>query len=402
MALLAMVLLACEFLPGLPPYLGIVSSRAIGMIGAASIAMLIMGVAYAYAVKARNLTLLDTPARGLIIVTGCAAAIIVHGIIVSRFEPLDVRRFSVSLVPLVFMLGAASAVGSALRHASTEQIDSALWIAFWSFAAVIALRAFGLEPLGTAYSHPMFPFSETSEFALAFGPVYLYRTVRAQGPSQYLWLVFGLAAAVLLRSATLMVFAAGAAMLCRRLLLAFALSAIPIAAGAAVHLTYFTSRADISSHSSSISALVYLQGWEFVYHYLYKSDGLGLGFQQLGVHPPSLAISVLIKTLNNGKYLNTMDGSFLFSKLASEGGILGIAIGCAYLLGCWREIRRVRSGSVLSHDLFASCVLIGFGVDMFIRAPGYFFGQPLLFLGALWSLSSPKTAAASRWTVHIT
>lgn len=388
--LLAAVILSTQFLPSLPVFLGLASSRAAGMIAAAAIAILIMGVAWARAPKPQNITVLDLPANGLILVFAFLVAIVFHSTVANHIEPLDASRFGASLIPLIFLLVGASAIGSAIRCASIQQIDTVLWASFILFLGVILLRILNFEPNAPAFSHPTFPFSETSHFALAFGPVYLYRCAKAGTASRYLWILFGFACALVLRSATLMAFAVGGALISRKTLITITILLISLLAGVAARLTYFTSRADISSHSSSISALVYLQGWEFIKRSWQISDGWGIGFQQLGVHPESVPASELIRTMNNGKNLNTKDGSFLFSKLASEMGLFGVIATCAFLVICLKLICRIRDYTLRPHDLFASCVVIGFGVDMFIRGIGYFYGEPLLFLGALLSLSPAR------------
>lgn len=389
-ALLATVILSTEFFASIPTYSGIASSRAAGMIAVASIAILVIGTLHAQTAKLHKFTILDRGANQVIFALLLITLVILHGIIAAFLNPIDFGRFSASLFPLIFLIAGAMALSSILRVATASQINTVLWITFYIFVGVMALRALGIQPRASAYSHSTFPFSETSHFALAFGPIYLYRCARSSVRSQYLWIIFGLACAVLLRSATLMAFVGGAALLCRKVLVTASIIMIPLLAGAAAHLTYFTSRANISSHSSSISALVYLQGWEFVVHSLRISHGWGLGFQQLGIHPESVPASRLIRAMNDGKNLNTKDGSFLFSKLVSEAGIFGIVISSAYLVLCWSLIRRIRSRSVALHDMFAYCLIIGFGVDIFIRGIGYFYGQPLLFLGALFSLHPPK------------
>ncbi len=389
--LLGVIILSTQFLSPLPDYFGIVSSRAVGMIGAACIAILIMGFFTGQSPRPRNLTLLDSSAKGLVVCACLISGIVLHGIIVSWILPLDLNRFAASLIPFLFLSFGAIAIATAIKSSTAQQIDTVMWASFSAFTAIIVLRLLGVQPRSSVFTHPVFPFSETSHFTLAFGPVYLYRCVRARNSSQYFWIIFGVLIAVLLHSATLLAFVGGSALLCRKSLFLVALAGVAFIAGAATHLSYFTSRANISSHSSSISALVYLQGWEFIIRSLHETHALGLGFQQLGVHSLSAPASDLIRAMNNGKNLNTMDGSFLFSKLASEFGVIGLALGVAYLFMCFRLIRRLRSHVVHAHDIFPACVFVGFGVDMFIRGIGYFYGGPILFVGALLSLPRSKS-----------
>jgi len=199
--------------------------------------------------------------------------------------------------------------------------------------------------------------------------------------------LFGFGLALLLKSATMIAFAFAAALLCRRLTIILAAMGVALVAGVATHLHYFTSRADISSHSSNVSALVYLQGWEFVWRALTISHGWGLGFQQLGVHPMHLAVSRLIRAANQGKGLNTKGGSFVFSKLSSEFGMFGIALAIAYVYFCLKCIANLRTTKTFQHDTFSHCVIVAFSVDLFIRGIGYFYGPAMLFLAAAYSLA---------------
>jgi hypothetical protein len=132
---------------------------------------------------------------------------------------------------------------------------------------------------------------------------------------------------------------------------------------------------------------VYLQGWEFVWRALTISHGWGLGFQQLGIHPMHLAISRLIRAANHGKGLNMKGGSFVFSKLSSEFGMFGIALAIAYLYFCMKSMVTLRTTKTFQHDTFPRCVIVSFGVDLFVRGIGYFYGPAMLFLAAVYSLS---------------
>lgn len=385
---LVVAILCTEFIPPLPVYLHLTRTLAFGTIAAGALAILIvLANTTILAIKRHHFTLADASVNSLLFVALLITLICFHGILAARLVPMDYQRFVLSLIPLWFLLAGGLALGSALRHASSAELHTVSWISFWVFISFAILRVLELEPLAAGFNKPMFPFTEPSHFALAFGPIYLYRSVTAPRRHQILWIAFGLALAVLIKNATLVAFAFGAALLCRRLHLLILLVGIVLLAGATTHLSYFTSRADISSNSRNISALVYLQGWEFIWQSLSLTRGWGLGFQQLGMHPLNLAVSRIILELNHGTALNTLGGSFIFSKLASEFGIFGIALGITYLYFCFRSIRALRATESFRIDTFARCIIVAFGIDMFVRGTGYFYGCPLMFLGAAFSLA---------------
>lgn len=386
--LLSAIIIFVEVLPSLPVYLRLNSSLALGTTVAAVIAILLtLTYDVLNAKKSASGMLFAAQANDILFVFAIIGLVVAHGFIASRIIPIEFRRFGLSLIPLALLLAGSLAVSYSIRRAAPAQLHTASWVCFWLFIGVIVLRLAKLEPMTSVFDKATFPFTETSHFALAFGPIYLYRCVTAPKHHQVGWIILGFCLTILLKSATFGVFAFGAALLCRKLAITTFAALLGLLAGAATHLSYFTSRADISSHSSNVSALVYAQGWEFIGRSIEITHGWGLGFQQLGVHPLGLAISRLIRSANKGMSLNIKDGGFLLSKLVSEFGVFGIALTVAYGVLCVRCIHKIRSPGPLDHDTFARCVVVAFGVDMFIRGMGYFYGSPLLFLGSVFSIS---------------
>ena len=390
--LLCVLILTTQFGPTLPVYLGLVSSRAIGMVAAAAVITLIMALWWSLSVRNSRRSILDTGAAGILLVIVTVCVIIFHGVVADVIQKLDFARFVESFVPLGFLLAAGIFLGCAFCNVSANQLHTASWVSFWSFMVIIILRISRLEPPGVTHNNPTFPFTEVSYFALAFGPILLYRSVTAPPDHRIWWVFFGLGLAIVMKNATLAGFALGTALICRRLLNTLGIIALPLLAGAASQLTYFTSRMDISSHSSSISAMVYLQGWELLAHSLTVSKGWGIGFQQLGVRHANLLISQLIRNGNRGVALNLEDGSFLLSKFGSEFGMLGIALIIGYCMLCLRCIRSLRSFTRLSRTTLLECVIVAFGVDVFIRGINYFYDETLLFIGAITAIYLYKMA----------
>ena len=381
------VLLCVQLLPEVPVYLGVASSFSVGTtIAAAATSIFILIFLYIH--KSRHsTTLLDSGAFGIILIIIILTAICSQAVLANSILPINKIRLIESIVPLAFLLSAGLAIAAVFRLSSPYQLDISARTSFWVLIGVSALSIFHLEPPGTFLAHPTFPFTETSHLALVLGPIFIYRCAVCHRSYSIFWILFGLALGVLLKSATLVVFVFGGALIARRLAFACMITLIPLAAGAATHLSYFTSRADISSHSSSISALVYLQGWEFLVKSIQETNGIGVGFQQLGIHSLHLPVTELIRIANGGGALNQYDGSFLFSKIGSEFGIFGLLLVALY---CWQGVKvihQLRRRSTPSTLILSQCIFIGFAVDLFIRGMGYFSGATLLFIGALFSFN---------------
>ncbi len=76
--------------------------------------------------------------------------------------------------------------------------------------------------------------------------------------------------------------------------------------------------------SSNLSSLVYINGWETALQNLQGSNGIGLGFNRMGCDPrPVTSTGDILNVLGLADY-NFNDGSFIFSKLLSELGLIGI------------------------------------------------------------------------------
>lgn len=378
------LLLSTEVFPPLLVYLHVAHSLSVGTTFAAILAISFLALSTTVrGLRTPHSSLFDVRANDLLLMALVVGLVFVHGVTAGSIVAVNYHRLSLSLVLLCILFVGSAAIGSALRAATPGDLNRASWICFCFFIGIIIVRLLNLEPDAQAFPKALFPFTETSHFALAFGPIYLYRCVAAPVRRRLVWILLGFALALLLRSATFIALAVVAAILCRRLIIVLIGAATGAFAGAASHLSYFVARADLSAHSSNLSALVYLQGWQFIIRSLEISHGWGLGFQQLGVHPFHLNVTRLIQQLTGGTPLNAMGGSFIFSKLASEFGLFGILLGIAYFYYALESVNAIRRRDSYQHDTLPRCVVVAFGIDMFLRGTGYFYGAPLLFLAAV-------------------
>lgn len=150
------------------------------------------------------------------------------------------------------------------------------------------------------------------------------------------------------------------------------------------------SRADPSGIMNA-SAIVWLNGWSQAYDSIILTNGLGVGWNQMGCGDFYWVgrFSNHISLWTGGLVLNWNDGSFLASKLISELGALGVVIVT------WLTIRSAKAIIVYifdsSKELSASNTTIVANVAgamailllLFIRANGYFLMPVLLDVGLL-------------------
>ncbi|MBW4052027.1 MAG: hypothetical protein HIU85_11295 [Proteobacteria bacterium] len=381
--ILCLLVLSIQLLPPLPFYFKLVGSMAAGMMIAAATCAVSIAICWVVGTRRSHLGVLDAGGGGPALIGTVLILVIIHGVVADQMERLDAGRFVASLIPLVFLLAAGLSVSTALRTATAAQIATLSWVSFWVMCAIIAFRLTGLQ-----HGKATFPFTETSHFALALGPVFLYRCATARNQLRKdFWLFLGFAFAIGLKSATFVVVVMLAAFICRRLLIILLVGVAVLAVGLTVELKYFTSRADISNSSRNLSALVYLEGWELLDHSLVQTDGWGVGFQQLGVRGSQVTAAEEIAKLTGGGELNLEDGSFVMAKLGSEFGVAGLILVLAFSVLAFRSALRLRSGRGPPVLNFARSIVVGYGVDMFVRGTGYFTESTLLFVGALLVLA---------------
>lgn len=136
--------------------------------------------------------------------------------------------------------------------------------------------------------------------------------------------------------------------------------------GELVNSKYFLDRATFDG--DNLTALVYLSGWENIFYTFNSGNYFGHGFASLGnfVFPNSYSEIV---TSIVGFNLNAYDGSFIFSKLFFQFGLLSIF----YLI----LLARFVIISITKSNMY-SFLSVVFLVEFFMRSPGINYGGFLL------------------------
>ena len=245
---------------------------------------------------------------------------------------------------------------------------------------------------------PVFPFSEESHYALAIGIL----SAAYISTGKLFWIVFieinMLLLSFLFPNLTLLVFVFLNMMIAlfrmnskyfTLFMLLIPVFGILAIVGVISVSDYFSSRLNFED-TRNVTTLVFLQSWDMAYLNLMETDGLGLGFQMLGMIETSLSEYTTRIMVIAEKNLNLLDGGLLASKIISEFGIIGCMLIVYYLFfvvrfafysnKTWMIINSINNTQLIDElrkKLLVLSLVFGFSVEVFLRGYGYF--SPGLF-----------------------
>lgn len=316
----------------------------------------------------------------LFVIIALLTVITGHFLVARNMIPANNARFASSLALLLGMVFSAHFVAHWLIELPETALRRALSALRIAMIVIAILSIVHIEPHSWNAGVPekaIFPFTEHSHFALVFTPLLLDGTVRARGLRRPAWLLVGLIVGALLQNLTVLVGVALVAVITAPFWQLGTLLVIAAGAAMSMDLTYYLARLDLSTGTTNLSSLVYIQGYEFIVDSFQLTSGWGMGFQQLGVIPMNSLASNVIYALTRGSSLNVYDGGFGASKIISELGILGIAVTLFFAVVSIRLAWRLRAMALMPiiyrPDLiFPYSFIVGFVIEMFVRGVGYF------------------------------
>ena len=246
--------------------------------------------------------------------------------------------------------------------------------------------------LSNDYKKTLFLFKEPSHFALTLLPLLFFILNIKKNP---IFLILAFYIALFFQNLTLLL---GLIMITflfyikKIYLFIFLFIIIFIIVYSFIDFSYFLSRLDLSKESDNVSSLVFLSGWARAYENFFNTNGVGIGFQQLGYSGYFDEYQEIIFKVSDGMYLNLYDGGTIASKLISETGLIGIILIFFYLKQMLKYIYIYMkySYNFSGVEFFFFSIYIFFFLELFIRGSGYFTGTTLLFLTASLYLSFRK------------
>jgi hypothetical protein len=328
------------------------------------------------------------------------ALLAIH-LMISTFEVqgADFFRFYGSCAILLLVwTGATFAARTFTRATNSNLIAAAdlvlVCLSFLAIAAIAGVPAVG--PVTAAKGVVIFP--EPSHFALSYLPLLMFRVSVSTRSTQYVLLAIALAIAGILQNLTMVVGLLDiSTLMLRRGSLLLMLGTVGLAAST-LDISYYLGRLDLTTDTTNISALVFLQGWQNAILNLSQTHGVGVGFQQFGIVGSLGDISYRIADYLGGLYLNLRDGGSTAAKLVGEFGVFGIALLLAYLLLALRSVRYLRAAQSLPvterdpRALFLHSLVLSFLFELFMRGLGYFSPGGFLALAALLALQRRHSA----------
>lgn len=316
----------------------------------------------------------------------------------------DTERFIQSIILLLlFLLGALS--WSLLSNKLTDnQFDKAVKIVFYILIFTGFISLFVLSPFHKRVKQVFF-FSEPSFYAINSASFILYMVVSSPRIKKIFIFSLIILLGVLLQNLTLLLISIIISLYIfnlRKLVIFYTFIFVIILTIGVSQFTYYTTRLDFSSDNSNMSRLAYLSGWERVAISLSNNNGLGVGYQQLGIVGEQGEILQKLDSLGVTD-LNLNDGGSVAAKLICEFGIMAVIALLIYLLFLTKTFIYLRNISMKRSSpnnpklvFFMSCYLMFF-VEFFFRGTGYFTSTGFLFITSLiWlSLNLNKCPSAS-------
>jgi len=129
----------------------------------------------------------------------------------------------------------------------------------------------------------------------------------------------------------------------------------------------------------TLTAAVYLSGWERAFLNLIETNFIGLGVNQLGVYGNQGYFTETIMRSSGGFHVNRFGGSFIFSKLTAEFGVFSLFF-TTYLLWIW--FKCFKNKNYMNNPINQGIVCCFF-ILFFVRSPGLACGGVVLIISLI-------------------
>lgn len=285
----------------------------------------------------------------------------------------DILRFYLSFILLILFLISAFIFSTYILKLSNFSFKKAFNFLFYIvlFDGLLSTLIY----LINRNEKSLLIFKEPSHFALVFLPLLLSKIlIDKQNNHQNIFIVLSFFIAFGLENLTLLIGLLIILLILlngKNIILFFILFTIIFILNIE-NFAYFTSRIDLSQDNTNLSTLVFLSGWERAYLNVINTNGIGIGFQQLGTIGQNGYYQDVLAQLGMGG-LNLNDGGSTASKLISELGVFGLIILFVYLIYFVKYFFDLKKNiQNNSKYIFFKSIFVMFFVELFIRGTGYF------------------------------
>ena len=336
---------------------------------------------------------------------------LIHCYVTMIFGPYIVtQKHILSLLLLFFILISALLLSTELEKIPNEKFIIILTV-ISSLMLLLGLLSLTINIDFLNYSNyakSIFPFAEPSHYVLAMSGVlvatgfYISNLLRIFFLGLIIIFILFYQSVLMLALLVLMIFSYYTVSFTKSIMTLLILSLlILLFFHYSENAHYYLDRLNFSDENKNLTTLVYLQGWSDAYYSFIETNGIGLGFQNMGKLEPH-EISELIYTLA-GEYKNRSDGGFLVAKIIGEFGFLGILLVITYIVQFFKSVHYLRkflkykvfynSNNTYfpTRLVFAHSIIVSFFIEMFTRGYGYFSPGVFLFFVAIFLISFDRT-----------
>lgn len=301
------------------------------------------------------------------------------GIIINR--NFNYNRYFLSTLLIIIELFSAFVLTKKIRQLPSSKLDFyikkiAIILLLLSYVSLLKWT------LTSASSKEMIFFTEPSHYAIASSPFFIYYIFKSEKKNKILFTLLLFLAALLMENLTLLLpLIIAIAFYNKKILLIFtSIMTVLLPIIGPKYYAYITARTTtmLDSDNENLSALVYLQGWEYVIATIKTFNGFGIGFQQLGEIRLQSKSQDLLEYL--GYPFNQNDGSFFFSKFFVEFGWIALLTTIIYLVFTiiiYFNLNKILKSND-SFKLFTSITFISFLIPLFVRSSSYY--NPTLYI----------------------
>ena len=305
-------------------------------------------------------------------------------------------RFFQSLFLLIIMIYSAYLLANRLYELNNIEIDRLLKkiaITLILLTPVTLLNWYvldGLLTVGETVKKMIF-FTEPSHYAFVSAPFFIYYLLSSNKISYIFFSICLFFSAIFLRNITIILpLLIGLFIRNKKYFLSLIFLSILILPFFVIFLDTLNTKllGLFDPESRDLTVLVYLQGWQYIASSFENFLGAGIGFQQLGQVRLDSSAQTLLELMNYP--FNQNDGSFLFSKLTVEFGIIGIILTFYYLknlITIYLNIDKIKNSF---WNIFLSSTYISLFILMFVRSSSYFNPAIFFFIVSVFGMNLNK------------
>ena len=333
-------------------------------------------------------------------------------------DTYDLSRLIISAAGLFTIIASAYIFTYTFSKVGSDEVAKimkSIWY-FIIFLTILVLIKFAIfSPFYNNGARSLILFEEPSFFVLACLPFFLFKLIVSNSFMRLLLLLLLICLAIALRSTTLLIgvgfcfLLLYSSIITKKTLFYWFLFLVTLLL---IYITFFHSHlSDLNpirymfnrifdffkpvSIETNMSSLSLLKDWHEAFMNSLNTKGLGIGFQQTGIHGFQSYISGLIYLQTHhhmtgvGAWNIRFESFTIAPKLISEFGILGILAICFYLryfIDSFVYLSKSVSNKITSScylDILFHSIYILFFISLFVRGTGYFSVSTLFFFSSV-------------------